>query len=104
MCRLGLVVLVVFFVFFIFHFSYFRFYTFLSLFCCFVVASSMGLYLSGNREINMMTMMMMFLNSYKTYGASKNTIRTTVFYSLTYYISIYTKATVSADITACDNA
>jgi len=42
-----------------FTFCILGFYTFLSLFCCFMVDSSMGLYVSGNREINMMMMMMM---------------------------------------------
>ena len=34
---------------------------FFRLFCCFVIASSMGLCLSGNSEINMMMMMMMMM-------------------------------------------
>ena len=39
----------------------FRFLHLFLLFCCFVVASSVGLCLSGNREINMMMMMMMMM-------------------------------------------
>jgi len=54
-----LVVLVVFSYFLLFVF----FVLFFLLFCCFIVDSSTGLCLSGNREINMMMMMMILLFS-----------------------------------------
>jgi len=64
--RTSNVVLVVFFRIFYFFFTFciFGFYTFISAvsvsFCCFVVASSVGLCLSGNREINMMMIMIAY--------------------------------------------
>ena len=49
--------------FFFFTFCIFGFYAFLSAVLLFMVASSTGLYLSGNREINIMMMIILSFSS-----------------------------------------